>query len=312
MLARLPAFAGHEIVDGLVPDALEIRRRFGDKVPAVTIVIPTRRSALPGGAGTYVERLLAKLAETDWPMDRLHVLIGDDIAAKPAWARTTWPFALERIVTSRGADEPFNYAAKMNRLWRATRTEHLVLMNDDVMPLEPSWLRALMTFAVDESVGGVGARLLYENGSLQHAGIVPVFDLVAHAWLGMPAGAPTYRDWARVHREWSMVTGAVFATRRALMEQVNGFEERFSLEFNDVDLCLRLRALGLRIVCTPHAELVHAEKASRGAADPPGEDLALFLERWRDWLRADPSFHPQLRRDRMDIEPRPDPYAWYL
>ncbi|WP_156679085.1 rhamnan synthesis F family protein [Sphingomonas profundi] len=314
MLARLPAFAGHDIVDGLADDTLEIRRRFAgdDDAPEVTIVIPTRRCPLPDGDGTYLERLLAALARADWPMARLRVMIGDDIAGEPAWATAEWPFALERIETPRPAGEPFNYAAKMNRLWRAAGTDHLVLMNDDVVPRGTGWLRALMTFAVDESVGGVGARLLYEDGRLQHAGVVPIFDLVAHAWQHHRADMPTYQDWAIVQREWSMVTGAVFATRRALLDQVNGFEERFSLEYNDIDLCLRLRALGYRIVYTPHAELCHAEKVSRGETLPPGQDLALFLERWHEWLQQDPSYHPHLRRDRVDIEPRSDPTAWYL
>jgi len=108
-----------------------------------------------------------------------------------------------------------------------------------------------------------------------------------------------------------MVTGALFATRRAVLEQVNGFEERFSLEFNDTDLCLRMRALGYRIVCTPMAEMIHSEKASRGERLPPGEDVALFLSRWRSWFDTDPSWHPDLRRDSLEVQPAVKS-DWYL
>jgi GT2 family glycosyltransferase len=108
-----------------------------------------------------------------------------------------------------------------------------------------------------------------------------------------------------------MVTGALFATRRSVLEEVDGFEERFSLEFNDTDLCLRIRALGYRIVCTPMAEMIHSEKASRGERLPPGEDVALFLSRWKSWFDADPAWHPNLRRDLLEVQPAVGP-AWYL
>jgi glycosyltransferase involved in cell wall biosynthesis/tetratricopeptide (TPR) repeat protein len=312
MLADQPLLLPYDVVAGAAPDTLALLRRFGQDAPPVTIVVPTRRSMLPDGSGTYVERLLGGLAATDWPMDRLTVIIGDDISGTPSWVSQNWPFTLQRIETPRGPDEPFNYAAKMNMLWREATTEQIVFLNDDIRLLEPGWLRALQSFAVDEGVGGVGARLLFDDGSLQHAGMGPHGDGAAHIWVFRRRHEGTYQGWARTQREWSMVTGAVFATRRTLLDQIGGFDERFSLEYNDTDLCLRLRALGYRIVCTPLAEMVHTEKASRGDRLPPGEDTALFLSRWKPWLDRDPAWHPQLRRDRLDMTPRPEDGAWYL
>jgi GT2 family glycosyltransferase len=177
-------------------------------------------------------------------------------------------------------------------------------MNDDIVTVWASWLQALLTFSMQEDVGVVGARLLYANGTLQHAGIpAGLFDLCAHAWLGQPASAPTYRNGALVHREWSMVTGAVLATRRSLLESVDGLDERFRLEFNDVDLCLRLRMRGYRNVYTPFAELIHYEKASRGELRPRGSELALFLKRWNEFLKQDPAYHPRLTRNSFQIPP---------
>jgi hypothetical protein len=288
-----------------------LRRRFAGDQPPVTLVIPTCRSLHPGSGRAHLELLLDRIAQTDWPMDRLTVLVGDDIAGEPAWATRGWPFALRRIETPRGAEEPFSYARKMNLLWRQAETEHLVLMNDDVRPERPDWLAALMTFAMDEGVGGVGARLLYEDGRLQHAGIIPHLRAICHAWLSRRPEHGSYQHWADVHREWSMITGAVFATRRAVMEQVDGFDEAFALEYNDVDLCLRMRALGLRLVVTPDAEMAHVEKASRGPGVPQGSELARFLSRWGPWLEQDPAWHPGLRRDMFDLLPQDDPGAWY-
>lgn len=108
-----------------------------------------------------------------------------------------------------------------------------------------------------------------------------------------------------------MVTGAVFATRRSLLDQVNGFDERFSLEFNDIDLCLRIRNLGYRIVYNPDAEFTHTEKASRGETIPPGQEVALFLSRWSRWFENDPAYHPAYVPDRCDIVPSYNTDAWY-
>ena len=311
MLERQPLFAHYRFAPGRTPHSLSQWRDFGADFPAVSLVIPTRRSKLPGARSTYVERLLKGIAATGWPMERLTVIVGDDIAGEPAWAKRAWPFALRRIETLRRDDEPFNYAAKMNRLWRTADTEQIVLMNDDLLPAEPGWLKALVGFAMDESVGGVGGRLLYADGALQHAGIAPLFGAIAHAWAGRAKAGGTYQDWALVQREWSMVTGALFATRRSLLEEIDGFDEQFTLEYNDVDMCLRLRALGYRIICTPDAEMVHAERASRGDMPAAGDQYALFYQRWIRWLNDDPSWHPGLRRDSFEMMPADDSRAWY-
>jgi len=311
MLQNQPHLA-NGIVEGRTPNSFALLRPFSaETAPAVTIVVPTCRSKLPGSNVTYVERLLGALAETDWPMDRLRVLVGDDVAGQPSWARRKWPFSLNVIQTVRSPETPFNYAAKMNLLWRAAKTEQIVFLNDDCLPSDQRWLKALLSFAVEKDVGGVGARLLYDDGRLQHAGLAPYGQAAAHLWIFRDPTQPTYHDWALVQREWSMVTGAVFATRRSVLEEVDGFEERFGLEFNDTDLCLRIRARGYRIVCTPLAEMVHSEKASRGERLPPGDDVALFLSRWKRWFDNDPSWHPQLRRDCLDMQPAIVP-DWYL
>ena len=311
MLSAQPLFAHSRFALGRVPGSLSQRRDFGGDRPPVSLLIPTRRSKLPGSRTVYVERLLKAIATADWPMERLTVIVGDDVAGEPAWAGRAWPFALRRIETPRDPGEPFNYAAKMNRLWRAAETEQIVMMNDDLLPVGPGWLDALIGFAVDETVGGVGARLLYDDGRLQHAGVAPILGAIAHVWAGRARPTGTYQQWALVQREWSAVTGALFATRRSVMEEIDGFDERLTLEYNDIDLCLRLRALGYRIVCTPEAEMIHAEKASRGETAVDGDQYAAFHLRWSAWLAEDPAWHPGLRRDMFDMMPADDAGAWY-
>jgi GT2 family glycosyltransferase/SAM-dependent methyltransferase len=301
-----------DIDSGLAPGTLRLQRRF-TAFPDVTLAVPTRQSADDeASAEPFIINFLNSLERTDWPTDKIRVLIGDDLADDGIYSGRRWPFRVDRIVTAREPHQKFNFAAKMNRLWRLADTEHIVLMNDDLVVDSGEWLRALLTFSMEPEVGAVGARLLYPNQTVQHAGIPGgLFDLCAHAWLGQPAVAPSYQNWALVHREWSMVTGALIATRKSVLETVNGFDERFSLEFNDVDLCLRLRMLGYRVVYTPFAELFHHEKGSRGEVLPPGSELALFYQRWNEYLRQDPAYHPHLVRNRFQIAPIEGIDAWW-
>ena len=279
---------------GRRPQTWEVRRTWADP-PPVTLVVPTCQTPrLDGQAGPQIRQLLTSLECSSWPLERLTVLIGDD-APGDDYLDGDWPFTVRRLRTERPAGAPFNYAAKMNRLWRAATDEYLVLLNDDIEIRSPDWLEALLTFLWEPGVGGVGARLLFPDGRIQHAGMAGgVLNTVAHPWYGWKSDRPTYGHWAEVHRDWSMVTGAVFATRRSLLEQVNGFDEQLSLEYNDVDLCLRLGLLGYRIVCTPHAELIHHESISRGESRPRGQEILRFRRRWQELLVADSQWHPGL------------------
>ncbi len=298
---------------GRADGTLEVHRRF-DPYPEVTLVVPTRQSApaSPAGAGRpFIAAFLDSLGRSTYPQDRIKVLVGDDREDDAIYRGRRDRFALTRIVTALAPGEPFNYAAKMNRLWRAADTDLMILMNDDIAVAAPGWIEALLTYAVDPAVGGVGARLLFPDGRIQHAGMFGgIFGVCAHPWYLQDAGAPTYGGWAETQRDCSAVTGAVFATRRGPMEAVDGFDEGFSLDFNDVDLCFRMRMLGYRIVYTPHAEMVHHEKASRQARVAPGDQVARYLRRWRDVLSDDPMFSPQLRDDTDAVAPREDAAAW--
>jgi hypothetical protein len=307
---------GCRAVPGLARNTIEIQRDF-DVFPEITLVIPTLQVRPPDGVQVsgdqpMVVSLLDGIRRSDWPMDRLTVLIGDDLDDGSIYRSRSWPFRLERVVTGPAPHAAFNYARKLNALWPRARTDHLIILNDDLLVRGAGWIKALMTFAVDDGVGGVGARLLYPDDRIQHAGMaLGVAGTCAHAFTGVRATSPTYQDWAVVQREWSIVTGAVFATRRSLLAQVNGFDERFPLDYNDIDLCLRLRLLGYRIVYTPHAELTHFESASRGRNGTPADQTALFLEKWQDYVRADPAYHPNLTRATPDLHPIIPSHAWW-
>lgn len=300
-----------EVLPGLTERTVQVRKS-PMPYPDVTIVVPTRQSPCGETAGKgekpdvpHIRYFLDSLCRSTWPMDKLNVLVVDDAPDEDIYENADWPFRFRRIYTPRPDGMPFNYSRKMNRALGSVETEAVVLMNDDIRIDTDNWLEALMTFALDPDVGGVGARLMYPDGCIQHAGVVGgLYGNVAHAWLGENGDAPTYQDWALVHRNWSMVTGAVFATRLSVLAEVGGFSENFAVEYNDLDLCLRIGMLGYRIVYTPHAQLYHYEKSSRGNAGPSGSEMARFRLRWMGIIEDDPAFHPDLSRNSFRIEVR--------
>jgi GT2 family glycosyltransferase len=150
-------------------------------------------------------------------------------------------------------------------------------------------------------VGAVGAKLLYGDGRLQHAGVVVGLGGRAGHLLRRRAGdAPGHLGQLRVAHEVSAVTAACLAIRKSTYDAVGGFDaEAFPIDFNDVDFCLRVAAAGFKCVWTPHATLSHLESVSRGP--PVGEERRRFeaegdrfAARWRDTVRHDPFYHPAL------------------
>jgi O-antigen biosynthesis protein len=148
-------------------------------------------------------------------------------------------------------------------------------------------------------VGAVGAKLLYPDRTLQHAGVVLGLGVASHAFKHLPDDEPSYACLAHAVRDVSAVTGACMMIRRELFERIGGFDERLPVAFNDVDICLRLRAAGYLVVYTPFAALFHHESATRGSLHPP-QDEALMRERWRAALALDPYYSPHLTRERED------------
>jgi hypothetical protein len=294
--------SSYEFAQGLAEGTIQMRKAFKSH-PPVTIVVPTNRSRGkgPDHGRPLILNMLDSLAESTWPSDKIEVLIGDDVGTGDIYDSRSWPFRLKVVDTSRKGTS-FNYAHKMNELWRMSRTEHLILMNDDIVVNSKDFIEALLTFSTDDDVGGCGACLLFPNGNYQHAGMVGgIFEVFAHPWYNRPTNVATYGDWAVIHREYSAVTGAVFATRRSILEKINGFDEFFSLDFNDVDMCLRMKLLGYRIVYTPFANLTHHETASRVGQFAPGDQILTFLTKWRDVIKGDPMYSPNLSRDRDDV-----------
>jgi len=213
-----------------------------------------------------------------------------------------------KVVTFEGA---FNYSA-VNNLGASHATgEYILLLNNDTEVITSSWMEELLMYAQREDVGAVGAKLLYADRTIQHAGVV--IGLGAHRTAGhthykIPVQNLGYMGRLCYAQNVTAVTGACLMVRKSLFDEVGGLEEGFAISLNDVDLCLKIRALGYLNVFTPFAELYHYESISRGL-DDQGEkaerynrESAKFREKWAKELEAgDPYYNPNFSLDRSDF-----------
>lgn len=191
-------------------------------------------------------------------------------------------------------DCPFNYSYLNNFGAEQSRGDLICFLNDDIEALTTNWLTEMVMFGARREVGAVGARLWYPNDQIQHGGVIfgigPVAD---HANIGLPRGNPGYFGSAALQREFSAVTGACLLTRRTVFEEIGGFDDNLAVDFNDIDLCLRIGKAGYSVIWTPYAELIHKESASRGKHDTPEKlsrlekDMHFLKHRWGNMLNTD-------------------------
>jgi GT2 family glycosyltransferase len=177
--------------------------------------------------------------------------------------------------------------------------------------IAPDWLTEMVSHAVRPDIGAVGAKLYYDNDTIQHAGVIAGLGGVAgHSHKHYPRESPGYYRRLFLVQNVSAVTGACLVVRKSIYRKVGGLNERdLPIAFNDVDFCLRLRELGLRNLWTPYAELYHHESVSRGPEDSPEKimrfqrEIRFMKERWGEGLLRDPYYSPMLTLDREDFGP---------
>ncbi len=199
---------------------------------------------------------------------------------------------------------PFNYSAVNNFGRRAAKGQYLLLLNNDVDVICEGWLTEMLGYCAQPGVGAVGAKLLYEDGTVQHAGVITGLGGVAgHSHKYFQDGKSGYMFRLAVAQNLSAVTGACLLVKADVFDTLCGLDEKFAVAFNDVDFCLRVRGLGLRIVYTPFAKLYHYESKSRGL-DKAGaaktrfeSERAMLRQRYGSALLKDPYYSPFLTLD---------------
>jgi GT2 family glycosyltransferase len=197
-------------------------------------------------------------------------------------------------------DDGFNFSRQSNLGAAAAVGDHLLFLNDDIVPVSPDWLHRLIEGFLDPSVGVIGPLLLYPDESVQHAGIYLGYkDGAGHTLRHAKIPDEDYLFMAAAPRLVSAVTGAALLVRRKVFQALNGFDELLPSYLQDVDLCLRLRGAGQQVAFDPRAILLHLESASM--ADTLGEpdaiarrtgELARFRRRWPHLVELEPFHNP--------------------
>jgi O-antigen biosynthesis protein len=267
-------------------NAVRITWPVPDPSPLVSVIIPTRDHA-----ELLTQCLEGVLHRTDY--SDIELLIVDNDSVEPATVTLLDRLSREeprvRILRSPG---PFNYSVLNNAAARVAHGEVLLLLNNDIEVIEPGWLRELVSHALRPDVGIVGAKLIYANEKIQHAGVTfGPEGQITHLHRFASRNDPGYCGQLSVARTLMAVTGACVAIRRAVFFEVGGFDEiNLQVGCNDIDLCLRLRKFGYRVVWTPFAELFHLESVSRGY-----DDFADKRERGlREWRHMRKTWGAQL------------------
>jgi GT2 family glycosyltransferase len=204
-------------------------------------------------------------------------------------------------------NEPFNFPRLNNAAAQATDGELLLFLNNDTEVLTDTWLQDMAGFAQRPEIASVGAKLLYPDGTLQHAGVVLVCGLAGHGHKGFPADAPGYFGRLLGTSNYSAISAACLMVRRRVFDQLGGFDEELGVAFNDVDFCLRALQHGYRNVCLGYVTLLHHESKTRGYEDTAEKqarltrEIALMRTRWSEILNNDPYYSPNLTRDSEDF-----------
>jgi GT2 family glycosyltransferase len=261
--------------------------------PRVSIVIPTNgqtrevryeevvlvencvRSIVTESTYSNYEILAVVDADTTKPvLDRLRELGGDRL----------------RLVDF---DRPFSFSEKINAGAVRAEGDHLLLLNDDIEVGAPDWLERMVMYSQLDGVGAVGARLLLEDGRLQHGGVNFEGGLPGHPYYGWPGDAAGYANNLKIARNLLAVTGACLMTRRELFDLVGGLSTTFPVNYNDIDYCLKLQEIGKRVVFDADVMMLHFESSSR-SSDVADWEKHLLRARWAGLTDPDPFSNPHL------------------
>jgi GT2 family glycosyltransferase/glycosyltransferase involved in cell wall biosynthesis len=288
------------VESGLLTGTFRVRRHVAGQAVSLMILTNNARCELPGrGEICMVENFVQSIMKlTTYPNYRIVVVDNSTLSAsQEASFQANGVQVINHTFTGR-----FNYAAKANFAVRSARTELLVLLNDDMEVSSPDWLTALIEYAQLPDIGAVGGRLLHEDGSVQHAGaVVGLNGSVGHIYHNAARDFVGYNGFTHIIRNYSAVTAACIATRKSVVMHAGGFDEKFATDFNDIDLCLRMREAGYRIVYTPYCELYHFEGRSLPRTMQNADERELFCGRWSDIIARDPYYNENLTRVKLDF-----------
>ena len=287
----------HARVGPVLNSSYKVDYDISRSMPLVSIVVPTTLSSV-----TAANCLSSILNRSSYQTFELLLLVySEHLHAARSRSEFAEILAHPRVRIVQYEEKSFNYSRVSNLGANSGRGKFFCFYNDDVEVITPSWLERMIARALLDGVGVVGAKLYYPSGSIQHAGVILGVDHVAdHVFRGRGRGYDGYFGRAILEQDYSCVTAACMVVRRETFEAVGGFDETLPVAFNDVDLCIKVRLSGDRIIWTPCVEMLHHESLTLGHHDSAERrdqfrhDVKTIRERWKDVLDADPCYNPNL------------------
>ena len=287
--------SGATVAPGGTNGVYRVRHPLPAQPPLVTLIIPTRDKV-----EILKKCILSIQQKTDY--ENWEMIVVDNGSTDPETHHYFRELKQDPRIRVLADDQPFNYSALNNFAARSAMGDVLGLLNNDLEVVSPDWLTEMVSHAIRLGIGAVGAKLLYPDGMVQHAGVVlGIGGVAGHVHRYLSGDDPGYCHRASVPQNFSAVTGACLLVRKSLYWEVGGLNStHLAVAFNDIDFCLKLRDAGYRNLYTPHALLTHHESFTRGRDDTEEKnkifkkEYAYMQDTWKDKLKDDPAYNVNL------------------
>jgi GT2 family glycosyltransferase len=294
-----------DIEELAVPGQWRIAYQVPNPAPLVSIIIPTagKEALVRGKKIQLLQNCLEKLvAKTTYP--NYEIIVIHNVDLPPETMRYCRSLAHSQLIRF---DQPsFNFSSTINKGAEAAHGEFLLFLNDDTEVIEPEWLTTMVGLGRDPALGVVGAKLLFENKTFQHIGVVLLSSGPHHAFSTTPENNSGPGQIHGLAHNRVAVTAACMLVRKTVFDEVGGFDPVFHLNYNDIDFCLKVCRAGYRIALDPKACLYHYESASKSGTS--FKELELFLIRWR--MEKDPYYNANYEQEAPTFFLRTDDTRW--
>lgn len=264
-----------------------------EKWPRVTCIIPAHNKAK-----LTKDCIDGLIHGTDYP--KLEIILVDNRSSEQDALKLFKEYEKVENIRVINWDHPFNYSEINNMAVDISTGSILALINNDVKVIRSDWLKKLTGWANLPQVGAVGPKLLYADGSIQHAGVVcGMGELAGHMGEGLKSDTSLYNNFFQLQRQVSAVTGACLVVKKSVYKEVGGLDEKnFPVAFNDIDFCLKLHSYGYQNIYIGDVELYHLESQTRDSDTAPenieryNSEKKVFKTRWQPFTKGDPFFPP--------------------
>ncbi len=265
------------------------------ETPFVSIIIPNKDSI------SYLKRVIKSIVKSTYSNYEI-IIVENNSKNKKTFQYYDIIQKNPKIKVIKYKEKGFNFSKINNFAEKYAKGEYILLLNNDIKVINLEWIEEMLSICQREDVGIVGAKLLYKDKTVQHAGVViGMGGIAGHVNRTISDKNPGYYGRVKVINNYSAVTAACLMTKKDLFEKVEGLDAAFEVAFNDVDYCMKIRELGKLVVYTPYAKLYHYESKSRGYEDTPekkkrfAREINLFEKKWKKELeQGDPYFNINL------------------